>query len=187
LPVRRFFRQSQTRQRVVPSRRATSVTEAHCTTLSAATRARSTFVVRRPVEPSMTSSRETLPPLGPSKWTSTLSSRSNPTPATLRSGENGPLRSEAAGGKQRRAYSLSHQCHRRSAPLQKDLQSKNKLYGRPQGRILQWQSSTQMRPAGKVNSNWVSTAAKMKQSTLGPKVGTLVNSSTDQPRTRRAG
>lgn len=51
------------RHRVVACRRATSATEAPANRLSAAIRARSAFVrSRRPVGPSITSSRENTPP-----------------------------------------------------------------------------------------------------------------------------
>ncbi len=73
--------------------------------ISAAIRARSAFVRRRrPLGPSIISSRETLQSPGPSKWTPTLPSRSKPTPPMLMRTENGPVRSEAAGGGPRRAY-----------------------------------------------------------------------------------
>src|SRR6056297_1149929 len=55
---------------MVPCLRATSATLTPGTMLSAAIHARSTFVrSRRPLGPSITSSRETPAPLEPSKWT----------------------------------------------------------------------------------------------------------------------
>ena len=70
LHLRICLRQSYICQRVVPCLRATSATVTPCIMLSAAIRARSAFMCRRrPLGPSITSSRETLPSVEPSKWT----------------------------------------------------------------------------------------------------------------------
>jgi len=74
-------------------------------TVSAAIRARSAFVrSRRPDGPSITSSRETPPPLKLSNWTPTSPSRPKPKPPTPTYAENDAFRSPAAGGGRRRAY-----------------------------------------------------------------------------------
>ena len=80
------------------------------TRLSAAIRARSTFVRRRrPVGPSITSRRETSPPEDRPNGRPLCRLVPTQHPPTLMRPENGPLRSEAAGGDQRRAYtSLRH-------------------------------------------------------------------------------